>query len=228
MSPSSSVSIGLVVTVSALLVVTGLRKQPGLGVLGAVALIAATLWWRDEGLASIGFGPPPPWGPTLGWALALGVGLQLVAMLLIDPWTERVTGTTHDYSVMDGVRGNWGALALWLVLVWTVVAFLEEGIYRGFMMTEIARVIGTGTWATVANVVFTAVVFGFSHGYQGRAGMISTAIVGAALGVVFVASGYDVWLAIFTHGIIDTVGLGLIALGADRALRRARDARARA
>jgi hypothetical protein len=64
-----------------------------------------------------------------------------------------------------------------------------------------------------------ALVFGLSHGYQGGAGMLSTGIVGLLLGVIFVWNGFSLWLPIFVHGFIDTVGISMIALGWDKALQ---------
>jgi membrane protease YdiL (CAAX protease family) len=87
-------------------------------------------------------------------------------------------------------------------------------------MTEIARIVGTAPWATLLNVVLASVVFGLAHGYQGRSGIVSTGVVGAVLAWVFVGSGFDLWLAILAHGFVDTVGIALVALGADEAIRR--------
>jgi uncharacterized protein len=217
--PSAAVSVALVAIVSALLAVTGVRRQPGLGILGALALIAVTLALRGEGLTAIGFAAPASWWAVVLGGLGLGVAIQLVSVAFVEPWAERLAGVPHDHSVLAGVRGSWRAYLLWLVVVWTFVVFLEEGIFRGFLMTEIARVIGTGPVAATVNVAFTAVVFGLAHGYQGRAGVVSTGVFGAVLGAVFVASGYNVWLVLFTHGFVNTVGIGLVAAGLDQRVR---------
>lgn len=210
----------LVALVSAALVWSGLRKQPGLGILGAVVVIGLVLGSRGEGLAALGFAAPASWPQTVALALVLGVVLQLLAVVVVDPLAERLTGVPQDHSVVAGVRGSWKAFALWMVLVWLVVAPLEEAIFRGFLMTEIARIVGTAPWATVLNVVASSVVFGLAHGYQGRSGVVSTGLVGAVLGWAFVASDYDLWLVVFAHGFIDTVGIALVAVGADTAIRR--------
>jgi uncharacterized protein len=145
--------------------------------------------------------------------------LQVLFVAVVEPLAERLTGVPHDHAVVDGVRGSWRAFGLWMLVVWLLVAPLEEVVFRGFLMTEIARLLGTSSWATAANVVLGGVVFGLAHGYQGRSGVLSTGVAGALLGAVFVASGFDLWLAILTHGFIDTVGIGLVALGVDKAVR---------
>ena len=216
----TGVSIVLVGFVSALLVASGLKKQPGLGILGTVVVIAVVLWARGVGVGAIGFAAPSAWGSTVALAAALGLVIQLVATALVDPLTEKLTGVPHDHSVVAGVKGSPKAFALWMLLVWLVVAPLEEAIFRGFLMTEIARVVGTAPWATALNVVLSSVVFGLAHGYQGRSGVVTTGIVGAVLGWIFVASDFTVWLAVLTHGFVDTVGIALVAVGADEAVRR--------
>ena len=203
---------------------TGLSKRPGLGVLGALLVVGVTLWLRGDGPAALGFAAPDAWWRKVLLALGLGAGIQLLSAALVEPWAERLTGVPHDHAVVDGVRGNWRAFALWMLVVWLLVAPLEEVVFRGFLMTETARLLGTSPWATAVNVVLGAVVFGLAHGYQGRSGVLSTGVAGGLLGLVFVASGFVLWLAILTHGFIDTVGIALIAVGGDRALRRVRAA----
>lgn len=219
---SALASLALVLGVSALLVGTGLTKRPGLGVLGALLVVGLTLWLRGDGPGALGFAAPDAWWRTVLLALGLGVAIQLLSVTLVEPWAERWTDEAHDHAIVDGVRGSWRAFGLWMLVVWLFVAPLEEVVFRGFLMTETARLLGTSPWATAINVVLGAVVFGLAHGYQGRSGVLSTGVAGALLGLVFVASGFDLWLAILTHGFIDTVGIALIAVGGDRALRRLR------
>jgi len=212
---SDAVSVLLVLSVSLLLVVTGLGKQPGIGAVASVLPIAGALLFRGESLYAIGFAPPEDWGGTLLLGFAYAALLQLLAATLVGPLSEKLTGTEQDHSVFHGVRGNTRTLILWLTLVWTLVAFLEEGIFRGFLMTEIAKVAGTGPFALCFNVFYTSVVFGLAHGYQNLSGVLSTGAVGLFLGTLFIFEGFNLWLAIFVHGFVDTIGIVLIASGID-------------
>lgn len=220
MEISQIVISALVVTVtSGLLIGTGLKKQPGIGIIGAVVIVALTLWLRNDNMAAIGFSQPSNWFTTILLGLGLGVLIQILTIVLIEPISEKLTGTSHDHSVVENVKGNWKAFVQWLIIVWILVAVLEEGIYRGFLMTEIAKVIGTGPLGVIANVIITSIVFGLSHGYQNRSGILSTGVIGGLLAIIFVLSGFNLWLAIFTHGFIDTVGIGWIAIDGDRYIR---------
>lgn len=215
---ADAVSVLLIVAVSALLVGTGLRKQPGIGAVASVLLIAGALWFRGDSPSAIGFAPPEDWGGTILLGFAYAVLLQLLAATLVGPLSEKLTGTEHDHSVFDGVRGNRRVLLRWLALVWTLVVFLEEGIFRGFLMTEIVKIAGTGPVALCFNALFTSVVFGLAHGYQNRSGMVSAGMVGLFLGAFFIFEGFNLWLVIFVHGFVDTIGIVLIAAGADRSI----------
>jgi membrane protease YdiL (CAAX protease family) len=213
-------SLLIIAVISILLAITGLKKQPGIGVIGAVVVIALTLLVRADGLDTIGFSHPASWLRTIFGGLVLGTIIQFITIIFIEPFSEKITNTTHDHSIVENVKGNWLSFVQWMLLVWVFVAFLEEGIYRGFLMTEFARIFGSGSIALAANILLTAVVFGMSHGYQSWSGIVSTGIVGAVLGVIFVASDFNIWLALFTHGFIDTTGIALIALEKDKEIRK--------
>jgi membrane protease YdiL (CAAX protease family) len=105
------------------------------------------------------------------------------------------------------------------VTVWVLVAFLEEIIFRGYMMGDIAEWIGTSKPALAINIILSSILFGLAHWYQGRSGALSTGIIGAVLGILFISSGFNLWLPILTHGFIDTLGLFLIYINADKFLK---------
>jgi uncharacterized protein len=217
--PDMFIAISLVFIVSALLIGTGLKKQPGLGILGALFIMGLALWLRGDSLIGLGFGFPPNWVQTILLGLVLGALIQLISVALLEPFAEKVTGVPHDHSILSNVRGNWKVFLQWMLIVWVLVALLEESIYRGFLMTEIAKIIGTAPWALGINIIVSALVFGLSHGYQGRSGILSTGMIGILLGGIFAWSGFNLWLVIFTHGFIDTIGIGLIAMDADKAIQ---------
>lgn len=221
MIPNSSeiISILAIIMISALLIITGLKKQPGLGILGAVLIIILLLWARGDSLFQIGFSPPKNWFSTILMGLGLGIIIQLLSVILIERLSEKITHTPHDHSLINAVKGNWKVFLQWMILVWVLVALIEEGIYRGYLMTDLINLLGVGMAALTINLLFSSVVFGLSHAYQGPSGMLSTGFVGVILGVIFILSDFNLWLAIFTHGFIDTVGIGLIAIGFDEKLK---------
>ena len=205
--------------IAIVLVLAGLKKQPGLGIIIAVVIIALQLFSQRRTLSEIGFNSPESWSQTLILGMGLGIFIQILAVVFIEPLTEKITGEKHDHSILNAVRGNWKIYLQWVVMVWLLVAILEEGVFRGYFITEMTNLFGKGFLAIVVAVILSSVVFGLSHGYQNKCGILSTGIVGIVLGIIFVLSEYNLWLVIFTHGFIDTVGIGLIAIGFDEKLR---------
>ena len=79
----------------------------------------------------------------------------------------------------------------------------EELLFRGLLIGMLAPWLGW--WGAAALGV---PLFGVLHAYQGRAGMVRTAIVGAALTGVVAATG-SLLPAMALHALID-VGSGLV------------------
>ena len=65
-------------------------------------------------------------------------------------------------------------------------------------------------------MILTSIVFGFPHGYQNRCGVLSTGIIGVLFGCLFVFCKFNLWVAIFAHGFVDTIALGLIAIDKEK------------
>lgn len=205
--------------VAIVLVFAGIKKQPGLGIIIAIVIIALQLVSQRRTLSEIGFYSPESWAHTLILGMGLGIFIQLMAVIFIEPLTEKITGEKHDHSILNDVRGNWKLFMQWMIMVWLLVAILEEGIFRGYFITELTSIFGRGLLSLVLIVIFSSVVFGLSHGYQNKRGILSAGIVGIILGIIYIRSDFNLWLVIFTHGFIDTVGIGLIAAGYDQKLK---------
>lgn len=212
-------SISMILFISLIIVLTSVKRSPGIGIFIVIFVIAFVTWARGEGLASLGLTRPESWAMTVVWSLILGILLALASTVLIEPLADRLAGSEHDHSLFDGIRGNFKALMKLLVVVWLLVVILEEVIFRGFLMTELARLLGTGALGTGFNLLFSSFLFGVAHWYQGKSGTISTGIMGLLLGIIFIVSGYNLWLPILTHGFIDTVGLWLVYSNRDRRLK---------
>ena len=219
MSTSSLITLALISLAAIFLIVSGIRRKPYLGIILSVILIVIAARRGETSLAQMGLVQPENWLSTVLLGLLIGSGLSLLSIMLIEPLIEHITKQPHDVSVVAGVRGNWKALLSWLVVVWVVVAVGEEVLYRGFLMSQIIKLLGTSLLALLLNVLITSIIFGLSHSYQGRSGPWSTGIIGACLAVIYILSGFNLWLPILVHGVINTVSLIVTSLGADKRLK---------
>lgn len=217
---SSLVSVMLLAVVSLVVVVPSVRGRPGFGVIGGLVIVVGAVMARGEGLRGLGLAAPADWGGTILLALLLGVVIAVLSQTVIDPLAERLTGHAHDLGPVGSVRGSLKTLVLVVVSVWVLVALVEEVLYRGFLMSEVTRLLGTGPGAVIAALAFSSVVFGLSHWYQGPSGVWSTGVIGALLGLVFVYADFNLWMPILVHGVVDTVLLVFIYLNLDDRLKR--------
>jgi membrane protease YdiL (CAAX protease family) len=206
-------------TVIILLVYSGIKRQPGLGIVISLAVIAYSVWSHPFGLAWVGFRDPSSWPGMAGMALLLGAAIAFFSTIVLEPVIERVTGRAHDVSVVDSVRGSWHALAQWLLVVWIFVALLEV-IFRGYLMGALSDLLGRSILALAVNLLFSSAIFGLAHGYQGPSGILSTGTVGVLIGLIYLLSGSNLWLVVLVHGLIDTIQLALMAANLDKPLSK--------
>jgi hypothetical protein len=219
MPTSSLITVALISLAAVFLIVSGVIRKQSLGIILSVILIVIAARRGETSFAQMGLIQPENWLSTVLLGLLIGSGLSLLFIMLIEPLIEHITKQPHDMSVVAGVRGNWKALLSWLVVVWVVVAVGEEVLYRGFLMSQIIKLLGTSLLALLLNVLITSIIFGLSHSYQGRSGPWSTGIIGACLAVIYILSGFNLWLPILVHGVINTVSLIVTSLGADKRLK---------
>jgi membrane protease YdiL (CAAX protease family) len=219
MLESSLFSALLLLILASLLILPSFRMMPGLGVIPALFIIALVTWLRGEGWEAVGLTPPDSWMRTFGLSILVGSLIALTATILIEPLSERLTGSEHDLSALGTIRGNLKNTLVWIAAAWLTAATLEELIFRGFMMRELASLLGKTFAAHTINILAVSVIFGFAHWYQSKAGALSTGIISLVLGALFIWNDFRLWLLISTHGVIDTVGLLLIFLGWDQRLK---------
>lgn len=182
---------------------------PGVGVLAAGVWVVLVLWLGRQKPGVIGLRKPSP--RDVGLALVLGALIWAVAAFGIDPGVAALTKTKPDLSAFEGLEGNPGMLAGMLALAWLSGALLEETVFRGFLVHLGAKLLGPNRGWPLA--VFSAVLFGLMHYYQGLTGMLTTGIVGFIFGAVFLLTGRNLALVMIVHGFVDTIYFTLAFLG---------------
>jgi hypothetical protein len=179
-------------------------------------LLAAIVFfrWRGPGWRAVGLRRPAHPARTLAIGLAVGVIYQFLGLIVIEPVLARLTsGELPDVTMFRPIIGDEVRLAVWLVLVWTLAAFMEEMVFRGWIMTRVAEAGRFSTGAWVAAVVVSSAIFGAVHLYQGASGVIATGLTGAMLAGLYLATGRNLWASILAHGFMDTAGFVMIYLG---------------
>lgn len=197
-----------------------LRRTPGVGILVTLILITLGVYLGPLSLSVIGLEWPENPAESILWSLGLGVAGAFGSLVLLEPGIERLTGQPHNLGIVDAVRGNVIVLLQWVALIWLTVAVLEEVVFRGFFISQIALLLGETAWARIIALILSSSLFGIGHAYQGRSGVFSTGAIGIFLGATYLASDFNLVMPILVHGIFDTIHLALIWAEVDARLRR--------
>lgn len=168
---------------------------------------------RGVGWRGVGFKRPARWGQAVLLGGVTGVTFQLFGTYLLEPLIVRLVGRPVDLSQFASLRGNVFLLLLLLALVWTLAAFGEELVYRGYLMNRVAELAGGGAAAWVVSLTIVSVLFGVAHLNQGVSGVLVNTACGLVNGAVYLRAGRNLWAPIIAHGVYDTVGLVFIFLG---------------
>ncbi len=180
----------------------------------AVVLYAwLSLWLRGKGWNDFGLKKPENWKKTISLALLVGIIFQGLSLYVIEPFLGKLTGDIPDVSFFRPMVGNVPQLLFYFVLSWTFAAFIEEMIYRGYLMHRIADLFNRNNTGWIVGLILSNLLFGFGHLYQGLSGMIITAITGFIFAWLYFATNRNLWAAILAHGIYDTIGFLMIFLG---------------
>jgi membrane protease YdiL (CAAX protease family) len=183
-------------------------KTPFLLVLGWVSLRLRGLRWRDEGLT-----PYRGWAVTLAVGTACGALMEAFQLFVSQPLLVGLTGKQPRLDDFRVLTGNVPYSLAALALVWTLAAFGEEMVYRGYLMNRVADVGRRTPLAWACAVVVVNVVFGFAHGYQGVTGVLDEGLMGLLLALIYLGTRRNLSVPIVAHGVQDTIDVVLVFLG---------------
>jgi membrane protease YdiL (CAAX protease family) len=176
-------------------------------------LASLSLWLRKSGWRQIGLGRPASWRRTILTGVGIFLPWSALDWWVVIPLVQRITGQSIDLSEFASVRGNLGALLFWVLLSWTLAAFGEEMVWRGYLLNRLADLLGRSRAGWVLSLIVMGLLFGWGHNYQGSAGLLLNIYDGLVFGVLYLASGRNLWLAVIEHGLGNTLGFVLVYLG---------------
>jgi membrane protease YdiL (CAAX protease family) len=185
-----------------------ISKTPYLFLLAWLSLRLRGKTWRSVGWAVYG-----SWSRTFALGVLLGIGNELLELFVTQPLLVRLFHRWPDLSDLRPLVGNRNLLGLALLLTWTLAAFGEELVYRGYLMNRVADLFGRTRTAWMLSLILTSILFGFGHFDQGAIGQIENVIGGCLLAVFYVVCGRKLAVPIVAHGIQDTIDVLLIFLG---------------
>src|SRR5262249_40373151 len=129
-----------------------------------------SLWLRRSGWRAIGLSRPEHFWRTLLLGLVIGTAYQFLSLALLDPLIARLTGRLAGVSQFTALVGSLQGLLFCLAVVWTLAAFGEELIYRGYLANRIAELFDAKHGRWVVSLLACSSLFGAAHYYQGASG----------------------------------------------------------
>jgi membrane protease YdiL (CAAX protease family) len=185
-----------------------ISKTPVLLLLGWLSLRARKIPWRSVGLTL-----NRSWSSTLALGISGGLILEVFQLFVTQPMLVRFTGRQPDLSDFAALRGNIKYALIGIAVSWTLFAFGEELVWRGYLMNRVA---GIGKFTRVAwilSLVIVSAAFGAAHLDQGITGQLEEAIAGAFLAAMYLATRKNLAVPIIAHGASDTLDMLLLFLG---------------
>lgn len=159
------------------------------------------LGWNSLGLAK----PVPAWIVVAGAAAVYGANLALGEY--VAPALAQWVSPVRQASFMSYIRGNAPGFALWLTIGIVVGGFMEECLFRGFLLDRVARALGGSGIAIAAGVAAQAVLFGMLHFYAGWFASIFAGLAALASGIVYLLVKRNLWPLVLAHAAWNAVAL---------------------
>src|SRR5579872_2724099 len=166
------------------------------------------LRWTDVGLLRF-----QNWRKTVLWGVVCGVAMEAFELFISQPLLMRWTGKGPDLELFRALHGNitWTLVAL--AGTWTLAAFGEEMVYRGYLMNRVVDLLRPTREAWTISLIVVSCAFGASHIGQGITGQLENMIDGLFLGAIYLACSRSLSVSIVAHGITDTLDVLLLFLG---------------
>ncbi len=172
-----------------------------------LVIIGFSFLIRKEKLQTLGFRKNSSWLNMIMTILVLVVIWTLLHLSVFMPVLNHLTGTTQDLSAFENLKGNFNQLLFFLVLTWTLAAFGEEIVYRGYLQKRILDVFGDTRTGIILAVGISSLLFGLAHTEQGTIGVVLTFLDAIFFSLIKIHYDNNLWAAIFAHGASNTIGL---------------------
>ena len=183
-------------------------KTPFLLLLGWISIRVRGLRWRNVGLTR-----NRSWPLTLALGVGAGLLMEAFELFVSQPLLIRLTGKQPDLSDFQAIHGHVKLLLIVVALAWTLAAFGEEMVWRGYLMNRVADLGKHTRLAWMVSLIAVNLAFGYAHSYQGITGIIDEGFSGVLLGLLYLGSGCNLSVPVIAHGVTDTVDVLLIFLG---------------
>jgi uncharacterized protein len=178
------------------------------GVITLVGTFLFVWWlvrWRGESLSVLGLRRPPTWWfiPLWGFiVLVVNIAAQLTLVPALAALFDLPAPDVSQYNVL---RGNFRLFLVAALGSMITGGFIEEIVYRGLMIDRLTTLFGGGQRGRVLAALGCGVPFGLVHFEWGLGGVFVTAVMGATLGLMYLATRRNLWPLVAAHASLDLI-----------------------
>ena len=172
-----------------------------------LGMIAISLLVRREGIVSLGFRKNKNMFRMMGVVLFSVFIWQLIQIGFTMPILNHLTGTTQDLGAFTELKGNLSQLLMYLFFSWTLAAFGEEIVYRGYLQRRISDLLGENTIGLILMIGISSLLFGIAHTEQGMIGVVVTTLDALFFSWLKMKFENNLWASVLAHGFSNSVGL---------------------
>ena len=187
----------------------GLYYGNGLLLYGLAGLVLLGRWLTGRPLTEVGLG----WGDT---PYALTPVLLLTGFLVLymvdlygEAGSEINRAETREAFTRLGFLPVTARQFLHFLFLAVAAGVGEEIVYRGFMITYLGELLGTGGWAAAGVLLIPAVAFGVGHAYQGWRAVGKIILMAVLFGFFYLKTN-TLWPLMLIHAAVDIMG-GLLS-----------------
>lgn len=170
---------------------------------GILIFVRRSMRWK---WSDLGLGKPANWWQLVVMSI-ISFGSLILFSRLVQPAIIETFGPHQNISYLYTIQNDLPRLITVMIAVWITSAFLEEIIFRSFIINTLDELLGKTPLSTFCAVLASAVIFGGIHAYQGMTGILTTFSIGLIFGGIFILNGRRLWPLILVHGIIDSISL---------------------
>lgn len=198
----------LVIATEVILVASFIYSLPLLRFVNAFAVflfISALLWLRNSHWSDIGLALPIRKRRALLLGVSFGLSFVCLQSFVLVPLLMLLFHQRSDVSTFTSIHGNVLFLSGYLLNTWTVAAFAEEMMFRGYLLNRIADLFNRNAsgWATA--IIAQATLFGAVHAYEGLVGMLVAGTYAVLAGLLYLRTNRNLWADIIGHGVTNTI-----------------------
>ncbi|GCE13249.1 CPBP family glutamic-type intramembrane protease [Tengunoibacter tsumagoiensis] len=168
-------------------------------------LLFGLVWLQGKTWGELGLRSPNSLKICLLSGIGLGLFFTVLVHYVITPTINHLVPPVSITGNILIIHNKWAYFASDLFNIWTSAAFMEEIMFRAYLLNRFTDLFGTKIYGWIFALLFQAIIFGSAHGYEGLSGMINAATYGFFAGLIYLANKKNIWSGSIMHGLIDTL-----------------------